>query len=132
MMGEQTRLEIGTITLNWSPWIPWRDMLVANRGGAGVFIPNRTPGVYEVRYADYESGERLHIGRTSNLRMRIRQGLVKGSSAHSTGKRIRQEEDMSRLMIRWAVTERPGAAEEELHRLYRQQFGHLPKYTLLT
>jgi hypothetical protein len=94
-VGEQTRLEIGTIILDWSPWVPWREVLVINRGGAGVFIPNRTPGVYEVRYADHEGAERLHIGRTSYLRMRIRQGLVKGATAHSTGKRIRQEEDMS-------------------------------------
>lgn len=88
-MGEQTRLEIGVIVLDWDPWIPWRDVLVANRGGAGVHIPNGVPGVYEVRYVDHETAERLHIGRTGNLRMRIRQGLVKGATAHSAGKRIR-------------------------------------------
>jgi hypothetical protein len=74
----------------------------------------------------------LHIGKASDLRMRIRQGLVKGAVPHSTGKRIHQEEDVSRLVIRWAVTERPGAAEEELHCLYRREFGRLPKYTLRT
>ncbi len=131
-MGERTRLEIGIIVLDWSPWIPWLDVRIDNRGGGGVFIPNRIPGVYEVKYADHEGAVRLHIGRTGNLRMRIRQGLVKGATAHSTGKRIRQEEDVSRLVIRWAVTERPGAAEEELHRLYRQEHGRLPKYTLQT
>jgi hypothetical protein len=131
-MDEQTSLEIGTIILDWSPWIPWRDVLFDNRGGAGVSIPNHVPGVYEVRYADHKAAERLHIGKTSNLRMRIRQGLVKGAVPHSTGERIRQEEDVSRLVIPWAVAERPGAAEEELHRLYRQEFGRLPKYTLRT
>ena len=52
-MGEQTTLEIGTIILNWSPWTPWRDVLLDNRGGAGVSIPNHIPGVYEVKYADH-------------------------------------------------------------------------------
>jgi hypothetical protein len=85
-----------------------------------------------VSHANQKTAERLHIGRTGNLRMRIRQGLVKGATPHSTGKRIRQEEEVSRLVVRWAVTERPAAGEEELHRLYRQQFGRLPKYTLLT
>lgn len=131
-MGEQTRLEIGTIILDWSLWTPWQHLLPDNRGGAGVSIPNHIPGVYEVRYADHLAAERLHIGRASDLRMRIRQGLVKGAVPHSTGKRIRQEEDVSRLVIRWAVTERPGAAEEELHRLYREEFRRLPKYTLRT
>src|SRR5215217_1196585 len=131
-MGEQTRLDIGTIILDWSPWIPWGDVLLDNRGGAGVSIPNHVPGVYEVRYADHKAAERLHIGRTNDLRRRIRQGLVKGAVPHSTGKRIRQEEDVSRLVIRWAVAERPGAAEEELHSLYRRKFGRLPKYTLQT
>jgi hypothetical protein len=131
-MGERTRLEIGTIILDWSPWIPWRDVLIDNRGGAGVSIPNQIAGVYEVRYVDHQSAERLHIGKAGDLRMRIRQGLVKGAALHSAGKRIRQEEDVSRLVIRWAVTERPGAAEEELHSLYRQEFGRLPKYTLRT
>ncbi len=131
-MGEQTRLEIGTIILDWSPWTPWQDLLLDNRGGAGVSIPNHVPGVYEAKYADHEAAERLHIGRASDLRMRIRQGLVKGAVPHSTGKRIRQEEDVSSLVIRWAVTERPGAAEEELHRLYWGEFHPLPKYTLRT
>jgi hypothetical protein len=97
-----------------------------------VSIPNHVPGVYEVRYADHQGGERLHIGRSRDLRRRIREGLVKGAVKHSTGKRIRQEEDVSRLVIRWAVVERPCAAEEELHNLYRQTFGSLPKYTQLT
>jgi hypothetical protein len=131
-MGEQVRLDIGTIVLDWSSWVPWHDVAIDNRGGLGVFIPNRRPGVYEVRYSDQDSDERLHIGMTGNLRMRVRQGLVKGATPHSTGRRIRQHEDLSHLAVRWAVTDRPAAAEEELHRLYRQQFGQLPKYTLLT
>jgi len=130
-MGEQTRLEIGTIVLSWNTWTPWLDLLVDNRRGAGVHIPNRAAGVYEVKYADHTGAERLHIGRTNNLRARIRQGLVKGGM-HSTSRRIRQAEDVSRLVIRWATTDRPAAAEEELHRLYRDTFGRLPKHTLVT
>ena len=90
-MGEQTGVEIGTIILNWSPWTPWRDVLLDNRGGAGVSIPRPAdPGVYEVKYADHAAAERLHMGGPAALRMRIRQGLVKGAVPRSTGKRIRQ------------------------------------------
>jgi hypothetical protein len=131
-MGEQVRLDIGTIVLDWGSWVPWHEVAIDNRRGLGVSIPNHRPGVYEVRYADQDSNERLHIGMTGNLRMRVRQGLVKGATPHSTGRRIREREDLSRLVVRWAVTDRPAAAEEELHRLYRQQFGQLPTYTLLT
>jgi len=60
VVGEQTRLEIGVIILDWSPWIPWPDIHIANRGGLGVSIPNSTPGVYEVKYVD-GGHERLHI-----------------------------------------------------------------------
>jgi hypothetical protein len=122
----------GTITLDWGRWVLWPDVLIDARGGAGVLIPNGVPGVYEVRHAAAESDERLHIGKASDLRMRIRQGLVKGKVLHSAGKRIRAEEDVSQLVIRWAVTDRPGAAEEELHRLYRVAYGGLPRYTLRT
>ena len=31
-MGEQVRLEIGTIVLDWSSWIPWYEVAVDNRG----------------------------------------------------------------------------------------------------
>ncbi|MGP8001863.1 MAG: hypothetical protein ACLPKI_31735 [Streptosporangiaceae bacterium] len=128
-MGEQTILEIGTITLDWSAWVPWTDVSADNRGGAGVSIPNKVAGVYEVRSADNDGDERTYIGKAGDLRLRVRQGLVKGKLPHSGGKRIRAQEDLSRLAIRWAVTDRPAAAEEELHRAYRARFGRLPLYT---
>jgi excinuclease UvrABC nuclease subunit len=109
--------------------VPWADVLADNRGGDGVFIPNQVPGVYEVRFTEGGRDERVYIGKAADLRLRIRQGLVKGKLPHSEGKRIRQQEDVSRLAIRWAVTDRPSAAEEELHRAYRTTFGHLPLYT---
>ena len=77
-MARATTLTIGAITLDWSPWVPWLDILVDARSGVGVSIPNGVPGVYEVKYANHRGGERLHIGRASNLRFRVRQGLVKG------------------------------------------------------
>ena len=127
-MGEQTVLEIGTITLNWGGWVPWPDILIANRGGAGVYIPNRKPGVYEVKRADHDGDERLYIGETGDLRFRVRQGLVKGKALHPAGTQIREGEDTSRLVVRWAETYRPACAEEELLRAYRARFANLPDY----
>lgn len=127
-VGEKTVMEIGTITLNWSSWVAWPDVLIANRGGAGVHIPNRKPGVYEVKYVDHGGDERLYIGETSNLRYRIRQGLVSGRAGHSAGRRIRGQEDISKLAIRWAETRRPACAEEELLHMYRASSGNLPPY----
>jgi hypothetical protein len=34
-------------------------VLIANRGGAGVFIPNRIPSIYKVTYAGHQGAERL-------------------------------------------------------------------------
>lgn len=83
-------------------------------------------GVYEVRHFDGE--ERLTIERASNLRMRVKQGLVKGYAPHSEGQRIRGSEEVSRLVVRWAITDRPAAAEEELHKRHVIKFGSLPKH----
>ena len=60
--------------------------------------------------------------------MRVRQGLVKGKVPHPGCARIRAEQDLAQLVVRWAQTDRPGAAEEELHRAYRMKFGRLPEY----
>jgi hypothetical protein len=127
-MGGQTVLEIGTITLNWSDWVPWGDLVTDNRGGAGVSIPNMVAGVYEVCSIDNDADARMYIGKAGDLRLRVRQGLVKGKLPHPGGTRIREQEDLSRLVVRWAVTSRPAAAEEELHRAYRARFGRLPAY----
>ena len=90
----------------------------------------KTPGVYEVRYVD--SDERLTIGKTGDLSHRVKDSLVKGKYPHSAGERIRAAEDVTILLVRWAETDRPAAAEEELHRLYQEQKGCLPKYTIST
>lgn len=62
-MGEQVTLEIGTITLDWSDWAPWNALLADARGGAGVAIPNRQPGVYEVKRSEHVGDERYTSGR---------------------------------------------------------------------
>lgn len=123
---EKEIVEIPPLKLNWSEWFPWHDLLEDARSG-GIRIPNKIPGVYEVRHEDKE--ERLTIGKTSDLRMRIRQGLIKGKSMHSSGKQIRANEEVSRIVIRWAETDRPAAVEEELHKQYLSKFGRLPVYT---
>jgi hypothetical protein len=72
--------------------------------------------------------ERLTIGKASDLRMRIRQGLVKGKTPHSAGGGIRTEEDTSKIVVRWAITDRPATVEEELRKRHLDKFGRLPKY----
>lgn len=118
-------IKIPPIQLRWSAWVSWEDLRDDARGG-GIKVPNKEPGVYEARYRDAK--ERLTIGRASDLRMRIRQGLVKGKVPHSTGRKIRENEDTSRIVVRWAVTDRPAAVEEELHKKYRERFSKLPKH----
>lgn len=121
------RIEIPTINLQWTDWHPWRKFQLDARTDPGsISVPNES-GVYEARMADLE--ECLTIGRASNLRMRVKQGLVKGKVPHSAGEDIRDKEDYSKIVIRWAITDRPAAVEEELHRKHIVTFGRLPKYT---
>jgi len=126
-MMDVRHIEIAPITLEWSDWFAWsRFELDARSDPESVILPD-SPGVYEARLIDND--ERLTIGRASNLRMRVKQGLVKGKVPHSSGKNIRESEDVSLIVIRWAVTDRPAAVEEELHRRHAEFFGRLPKYT---
>jgi hypothetical protein len=119
-------LNIPQITLDWSDWVSW-DIVKTHVRLGGVRIPNQISGVYEVRHEHDEKC--LTIGKASDLRMRLRQGLVSGMAPHSAGKAIRENEDVSTIVIRWAVTNRPSAVEEELHRLYKGKHNCLPKYT---
>jgi hypothetical protein len=125
---EFERLDLPPLTLLWYRWERWEDLV--EYGSAIVILPSRKCGVYEVKLAGSE--ERLAIGRAANLRSRILHGLVWGTSEHTAGRKIRENEDLSRLYVRWAVTDRPAAAEEELHRRHLEKFGRLPKYTLRT
>jgi len=108
--------------LTWSTWLAWDELATAT-------VP-KGPGVYEVRRADAE--ERLTIEKATNLRRRIVRGLVMGKLPHSAGKRIRADERVGEYVVRWAETDRPAAAEEELHRRHVQHFGSLPQYTQRT
>lgn len=123
---EREEITIPSFVLEWSNWWAWDDLKVDARQGDGVKVPNREPGVYEVKYR--ESEERLTIGKASDLRMRIKQGLVKNKTPHSAGEKIQANEDTSRIVVRWAITSRPAAVEEELHKRYHTRFGELPKY----
>ncbi len=118
---------IPPIALDWSEWRTWEQIKLDARFEGGVTVPNRVSGVYEVRYK--EDKERLSIGRASDIRMRIKQGLVRGKVPHSAGNKIRKKEDTSKIVIRWAATDRPAGIEEELHKKHVVQFGRLPKYT---
>lgn len=119
-------IKIRPIKLEWSNWASWGDLEVDGRKKGAIKVPNKEPGVYEAKYTNKEI--RLTIGRASDLRMRIKQGLVKGKSEHSAGKKIRKNEDTQRIVVRWAITCRPAAAEEELHRRHKSRFGELPEY----
>jgi hypothetical protein len=72
---------------------------------------------------------RLTIGKASDLRVRVRQGLIKGLVLHSSGKGIRTNGNVAKIVIRWKITVRPAAVEEELHNRHWIYFGKLPKYT---
>ena len=122
---ERELIQIAPIELIWSDWFKWHDIEVDVRKG-GIRLPNGEPGVYEAKYVDQE--ERLTIGKASDLRMRVKQGLVKGKTRHSAGQSIRENENAIDVVVRWAVTDRPSAVEEELHRRYLAKFGKLPKY----
>ncbi len=127
---EVQEIRIAPIMLYWSDWFEWdRFLLDARTHPRAIRVPN-SPGVYEVKYEHEQT--RLTIGKAANLRMRVKQGLVKGKVPHSTGDRIRELEDTTKIVIRWAETDRPSAAEEELHKIYVETHGALPKHTIRT
>jgi len=115
---DKETIRIPPILLEWSKWTAWSSI-------SRVTIP-KVAGVYEVKYAD--QNKRLTIGKALNLRRRIKQQLVRGKK-HSSGKKILANEDVSRIVVRWATTDRCAAAEEELHEQHRNNFDELPEYT---
>lgn len=123
-------IHIEPIVLDWSEWHSWDDVLRLVKDG-GVNVPDMS-GVYEVKLENEK--KRLTIGKAKSLRMRVKQNLVKENGRHSTGWRIRPDIkdgklSASDIRIRWAVTDRPAAVEEELHMRYKGLFGELPEYT---
>jgi excinuclease UvrABC nuclease subunit len=124
---ETKTIRIPVIKLRWSDWFPWERFKLDARRDPSSVTPPSEPGVYEARLVDKE--DRLTIGKTGNLRKRIKQELVKGKGKHSTRKRLAAEEDTNSIVIRWATTDRPSATEEELHKQHIARFGGLPKHT---
>ena len=129
-VGEVERLRASGLVLRWSPWERWDDLAVDRRGGTGIDVPQRRSGVYEV--ATEGKGARLVIGKAARLAKRIKTDLVRGKGTHPAGDKIRAHEDTSQLLVRWALTDRPAAAEEELHQQHIRKHGALPKYTQRT
>jgi len=126
---EETQvLELPPIVLEWSRWERWEDL--TEHGLAILDLPRGKPGVYEARLQGSE--ERLTIGKASDLRTRVLHALVRGISSHPSGRKIRDREDLRQVLVRWALTDHPCAAEEELHRLHLATFARLPKHTLRT
>jgi hypothetical protein len=65
---------------------------------------------------------------TDPLEDRVRKGLVLGKLPHSEGERIRASEDVTKIVVRWAETCRPAAAEEDLFWRHYSQFRRMPKH----
>ncbi len=121
---------IPPIELQWSDWHEWADLATDARVNRDApRVPNQS-GVYEVRAG--QGGVTLTIGKAANLRTRVKQALVRGKSPHSSGTRIRDQEDVALLVVRWALTDRPAAVEEELHLRHVAQHGCLPRHTRRT
>jgi len=127
---ETQRLDLRAIELKWSKWHCWEDLARDDRGAGGVHVPEGTPGVYEAKVEG--ENERLTIGRASDLYARVKDSLVSGRKYRRGGDKIRANEDLSKVRVRWAVTDRPAAAEEELHLQHIRQHGRLPRYTQRT
>ena len=91
-------------------------------------MPNGQSGVYE-RIATMMDGRICwRLAGQTDLRMRIKQGLVRGKVPHSVGEKIRaaiknDELHPTDIGIRWAVTERPAAVKEELMMRHKGKFG---------
>lgn len=124
------QMTIPKIRLRWSEWHTWRRIEIPAREKGAIKMPTDS-GVYEVARDRY-SDRRLAIGQGTNLQKRVRQDLVRRKGRHSAGVRISKSVDTSRLVIRWATTNWPKAAEEYLHKKYIRRHGKLPKYTLRT
>lgn len=129
-MIEIQEIKAPLIRLEWSDWYQWNAVAIDGRDRNSIKIP-KGAGVYEVA-RDKNSTDRLTIGKATNLQRRVRSGLVNGTAKHSSGTRIRGE-DTNNLLVRWAITEHPACAEEQLHKLYKKQHnGSLPLYTKVT
>ncbi len=119
-------IKIPKIVLEWTEWTNFESIENIDKD----LLPKKE-GVYEVKLK--QDDIMLTIGKSTNLRKRIRRGLVLGKVSHSTGKLIRKNEDISDVVVRWALTEKCCAVEEELHTQYKRDHNNqLPRYTKRT
>ncbi|MBM3477153.1 MAG: hypothetical protein FJX75_28125 [Armatimonadetes bacterium] len=119
-------INIPTMILRWSCGVRWVDIAGIGESSEEVRVPPNEPGVYCVfRKGDIPA---LYIGQTTNLRRRIVDALVRGTAMHTAGTLIRENEDLSRLVISWGLTDRPAAVEEELIRRHMEEWRKLPQY----
>ena len=114
-MGERQHLENLDITLHWSEWIDW-DFATGSK------ILDES-GVYEAKFKNQE--KRLYIGETNKLSKRV---SFLRTSTHHAGEKIRTNEDISNIEIRWAETGQYKNAERELLKMHCIKFGSWPKY----
>jgi hypothetical protein len=117
-MSERVILVCGEV--EWSGWIPWT--LIPQ------FKTPRGPGVYEVVYENDPDGQRLQIGETIHLGEHLRKNLFRDRRHMAVGGRIKANEDVTQLLVRWAETENYRAVKSELKGRHLATFGRLPKY----
>jgi len=120
-------LELPPIWLPWSCVEDWTDVIGTGEHSDEILLPPAKPGVYEVKVRG--EAEPIYIGKTLNLRRRIMEALIEGSMLHTAGQKMRENENFADLSVRWAVTDRPAAAEEELWRRHVEFWGRPPKYS---
>lgn len=75
-----------------------------------------------------DGAEVLYIGRSGDLRQRVRELLRFGAGrpvGHWGGRYLWQLEDSERLLVAWLGTGEPEAKEAHLIRLFREEFGGL-------
>ena len=120
-----------TITIKaivkWSPWYTWRALEV-DRRKHGTELPYDKRGVYMVRKKG--SDKRLFIGWSDKDLGRMIQECLHGRKDRPSlaGNRLRENEDLSKLEIRWVETERPLAVWEDLVKQHITEHSFFPKY----
>lgn len=128
---KKQNFKIPPIELEWSKWFSWQILEIDARRKGGVRIPNRKPGVYEVKKRT--AGKFLVLGKSKDLRKAIKECIIRGRGKderpHSARSDIKKNnENFINIVIRWAETDRPDAAAEELLKIHKEQHGSLPKY----
>lgn len=91
-IGDRTILTSGEI--EWGNWVPWTSI-------PQIDIP-LGPGVYGIVYKDDPGGERLQIGEAIDLGKHVREYLFRDRRLKAVGGKIKANEDVTRLLVRWS------------------------------